>query len=231
MVNSYSSIPILALCGGGIGPVTLDLLEQRREERVQATQEGRRPSAVLIRTLSYVTGNPKSLKAWTFLVGCTLYAVLGGMSGFLQADVLAAAEEGNSKTKGVLLVLYPIIVGLLGVSLVFPGTAAHVIVAGCFQMFSIVYCFEAVQLATAVFGKDATITTVCSVFAYTGVAGLVLSFLMGGYVMGKTDQLVQHNKAMASSRSQSSSTIIHWGGSECSDGNGSRRGQTVFLIN
>lgn len=224
MTTSYASIPILAgiaLCGGGIGAVTLDLLDQRRKERARSAHEGRPAETVLIRTLSYVTGDPKSSKAWKFLVGCALYAALGGTAGFLQADVLAAAsgtaEGGGSggKTKGALLVVYPIVVGLSGVLLVlgvrllpydkYPraGTVTHVMVAGCFQMFAVIYCFTAVQLATAVFGEDATITAVRRVFAYIGVACIVLSFLFGGYVMGKTAQLVQHDKAIASSQSRS----------------------------
>mmetsp|Transcript_8548 Transcript_8548/g.14836 ORF Transcript_8548/g.14836 Transcript_8548/m.14836 type:complete len:174 (-) Transcript_8548:10-531(-) len=149
-MSPYASIPILAgiaLCGGGIGAVLLDLLEQRREERKRSEQQSRPAETVLIRTLSYVTGDPKSWKAWIFLLGCFLYAVLGGATGYLQSEVLAnynSNEEGSSETKGVLLVVYPIIVGLSGMLLVlgvrllpydrYPraGIATHVIVAGLF---------------------------------------------------------------------------------------------------
>ena len=43
-----------------------------------------------IRMLSYVTGDPTSCKAWIFLVGCFVYAVLGGVTGYLQSEVLLA---------------------------------------------------------------------------------------------------------------------------------------------
>lgn len=224
-ISPYASIPILAgisLCGGGVGAVSLDLFEQRREERKRSAQQGRPANTVLIRTLSYVTGDPKSWKAWVFLVGCSLYAVLGGATGYLQSEVLADYNEaeGSSETKGALLVVYPIMVGLFGMLLVLgvrllpydthprAGMATHVIVAGCFQMFAIIYCFSAVQLATTVFGEEATITTVRRAFAYTSVAGLVLSFLFGGYVMGKSAQLIQHDKVILSgSQSDANGTL------------------------
>lgn len=74
-------------------------------------------------------------------------------------------DDSNSKTKGWQHIVYPIIVGLsgmllgLGVRLLsydkYPraGIATHVIVAGIFQMFSIIYCFTTIQLATTVFGE------------------------------------------------------------------------------
>lgn len=190
--------------------------ERRRDERIQSEQQNRPPKMVLIRTLSYVTGDPTSSKAWLFLGGCFLYAVLGGVTGYLQSEVLDnnGNEEGSiskSKTKGVQLVVYPIIIGLSGMLLVlgvrflpydkYPraGIATHVIiVAGLFQMFSIIYCFTAIGLATTIFGEGATITTVRKAFAYISVIGLVLSFLFGGYVMGKSAQLTQHEKAIQS---------------------------------
>jgi hypothetical protein len=185
------SVPVLAgvaLCGGGVGAVVIDLFEQCRQQRDRS--DGRPPEAVLIRNLSYVTGDPRSLKAWVFLVGSALYAILGGVTGFMQADVLAAHGAGveTHKAKGPLLVLYPIIIGVSGAMLVlgvriFPyethrkaGTALHVAMAGCFQMFSIIYCFEAVTLATAIFGAEATTTVTRKVFAYvSAVASVVVS--------------------------------------------------------
>ncbi|KAL7529784.1 hypothetical protein ACHAXR_003154 [Thalassiosira sp. AJA248-18] len=193
----------IALCGGGIGAVSFDLFEQRREERKRSEQQGRPANTVLIRTFR----DSKSWKAWMFLLGCSLYAVLGGATGYLQPEALAdynGNKEGSSETKGVLLIVYPILVGLSGVLMVlgvrllpydtYPraGMATHVIVAGCFQMFAIIYCFSAAQLATTVFGEEAKITTLRRAFAYTSVVGLALSFLFGGYVMGKSAQLIQH---------------------------------------
>ena len=121
-----------------------------------------------IRMLSYVTGDPTSCKAWIFLVGCFVYAVLGGVTGYLQSEVLAyyyngSEEDSNSKTKGWQwqLIVYPIIVGLsgmllgLGVRLLsydkYPraGIATHVIVAGIFQMFSIIYCVTAIRMVAS----------------------------------------------------------------------------------
>ena len=219
-MSPYASIPILAgiaLCGGGTCAVLLDLLEQRREEQERSEQQSRPTNTVLIRTLSYVTGDPKSWKAWMFLLGCSLYAVLGGATGYLQSEVLAN-EEGISETKGVLLVVYPIIVGLSGVLLVFgvkllpydkypqAGIASHVIVAGLFQMFAIIYCFSAIQLATIIFGEEAKITTVRRAFAYIGVVGLVLSFLFGGYIMGKSAQLSRHERNISSGSSDDTLT-------------------------
>jgi len=219
-MSAYVSIPILAgisLFGGGIGAAILDLLEQRREERKQSEQQSRPATTVLIRPLSNVTGNPKSWKAWMFLTGCCLYALLGGATGYLQSEVMAN-YNGSSETKGVQLVVYPIIVGISGMLLVlgvrllpydkYPraGIATHVIVAGCFQMFAIIYCFSAVQSATIIFGKEAKITTVRRAFTYISVVGLVLSFLFGGYVMGKSAQLSEHEKHISSGSHDTTST-------------------------
>ena len=63
-------------------------------------------------------------------------------------------------------------------------------------MFSIIYCFEAVTLATAIFGAEATTTVTRRVFAYVSAVGFGLSFLSGGYVMGRTAQLIQHDNAI-----------------------------------
>jgi len=221
-ISPFVSIPILAgiaLCGGGLGAVLLDLLEQRRDERILSEQQNRAPNTVLIRMLSYVTGDPTSCKSYIFIIGCFLYAVLGGFTGYLQSKALGNTYEeimkSQTKTKGVQLVVYPIIIGLSGILLVlgvrllpydkYPraGIATHVIVAGLFQMFSIIYSFTAVGLAIDIFGEASTITTVRKVFTYISVIGLVLSFLLGGHVMGKSAQLTQHEKAMQSDANSS----------------------------
>jgi len=221
-ISPFISIPILAgiaLCSGGLGAVLLDLLEQRRNERILSEQQNRAPNTVLIRMLSYVTGDPTtSCKAYIFIIGCFLYAVLGGFTGYLQSEALVdnyynedeEIMKSKTNTKGVQLVVYPIIIGLSGMLLVlgvrllpydkYPraGIATHVIVAGLLQMFSIIYSFTAVGLAIDIFGEASTITTVRKVFTYISVIGLVLSFLLGGYVMGKSAQLTQHEKAIQS---------------------------------
>lgn len=195
MSDILASIPVLAgiaLCGGGIGAVLIDYFEQRQEQRTRS--DARPPETVLIRNLSYVTGDPTSLKAWVFLIGTALYAVLGGTTGFLQAQVLATQEqrEGTETTaKGSLLILYPILIGVSGALLVLgvrflpygthrkSGIAFHVVMAGCFQMFPIIYAFETISLATAMFGAEARTTIIRKAFAYVSVAGLALSFLTG----------------------------------------------------
>ena len=159
-------------------------------------------------------GDPRSFKAWTFLVGCVLYALLGAITGFLQTDALVTGEtetDTKAKAKGPLLIVYPIGIGVSGSLLVLgvrllpydthpkAGIALHVVMAGCFQMFSIIYCFASVTLATDLFGVEATVTVIRKAFAYISAAGLGLSFLFGGYVMGKTAQLTQHEKIVASS--------------------------------
>lgn len=164
--SPYTAIPILAgvaLIGGGVGAVVIDLFEQRRNQRERPDRDGRPPETVLIRNLSYIVGDPRSFKVWTFLVGCVLYAVLGAVTGFLQTDALVAGEtetDTKAKAKGPLLVVYPIVIGVSGSLLVLgvrllpydthskAGIALHVVTAGCFQMFSIVYCFATVTLAT-----------------------------------------------------------------------------------
>ena len=213
--SPFAALPVLAgaaLGGGGVVAVVIDLFEQISEQRNRS--DGRAPEPVLIRNLSYIVGNPKSLKAWVFLIGCILYAAFGGATGGLQADVLSdhnaalalADNASASKAKGALLIVYPIIIGLCGALLVlgvrwmpygtYPkaGIAFHVLMAGCFQMFSIIYCFEAATLATDMFGADASITVTRKVFAYISAAGLGVSFLFGGYVMGRTAQLYQHER-------------------------------------
>ena len=223
--SPFAALPVLAgaaLGGGGVVAVVIDLFEQISEQRNRS--DGRAPEPVLIRNLSYIVGNPKSLKAWVFLIGCVLYAAFGAATGGLQADVLsdhnaALAQAGSASTgkaKGALLIVYPIIIGLCGALLVlgvrwmpyatYPkaGMAFHVVMAGCFQMFSIIYCFEAASLATEMFGAGASVTATRKVFAYISAAGLGVSFLFGGYVMGRTAQLYQHESKvkLLPSRSQ-----------------------------
>lgn len=220
--SPFSALPVLAgaaLGGGGVAAVAIDLFEQIGEQRNRA--DGRAPEPVLIRNLSYIVGNPRSLKAWMFLIGCALYAALGGATGGLQAAVLsdhnaalAPAGSSTNKAKGALLVVYPIAIGVCGALLVlgvrwvpyttYPkaGMALHVVMAGCFQMFSIIYCFEAVTLASEMFGADASITVTRKVFAYISAACLGVSFLFGGYIMGKTAQLYQHESKVKTIPSQ-----------------------------
>ena len=210
--SPYSALPVLAgtaLGGGGIVAVAIDLFQQISEQRSRS--DGRAPEPVLIRNLSYITGNPRSLKAWVFLMGCVLYAAFGAATGGLQANVLSdhnAGSKNKAKAKGALLIVYPIAIGLCGALLVLgvrwmpytrhpkAGMAFHVIMAGCFQMFVIMYCFQAASLGTDMFGADASITVTRKVFAYISAAGVGVSFLFGGYVMGRTAQLHQHERKL-----------------------------------
>ena len=107
--SPFAALPVLAgaaLGGGGVVAVVIDLFEQISEQRNRS--DGRAPEPVLIRNLSYIVGNPKSLKAWVLLIGCVLYAAFGGAAGGLQADVLTdhnaalalAGSASTSKAKG-----------------------------------------------------------------------------------------------------------------------------------
>lgn len=66
-------------------------------------------------------------------------------------------------------------------------------------MFCIMYGFVSIQLATAVFGAGAEVTHARQALAYVSAACLGVSFLSGGYVMGKNAQLIQHSKLVSSS--------------------------------
>ena len=204
-------IPVLAgvaLCGGGVGAVFIDYLDQRREQRRRVVRE-----TILIRNLSTVTGDPRSLKAWVFLLGAVVYAILGGVTGALQAHALDDHDvpEGTKAPSGLLLTLYPVIIGVSGASLVLgvrllpwdthfrAGIIFNVVAAGSFQMFCIMYGFVSIQLATAVFGAGAEVTHARQALTYVSAACLGVSFLSGGYVMGKNAQLIQHSKLVSSS--------------------------------
>jgi hypothetical protein len=205
--SSRSVVPII----GGIGFVFcaglaayLDVQDQVRKEKARGAREQEDPDRVFVRYISMITYDPNSRPAKAFLCGSVIFLICASITGVWQSET----EGTSSLTTSAIAMSAAIFLMSVGAHLykIHPGvgTFVHMVLAGLFQAFSLVYGFNSWKLASRQYGNSATITQARLGITCVASACLVLNFLLFRTATAKTMLLMAHVRNAAEEASRDS---------------------------
>ena len=184
--------PIFPLLGGSCFilccalAVYLDFLDQKRDSKLEETDR------VFIRYTSIITYDPRSRSARTFWVGTVFFLIGASFTGVWQS----AIEDDSMMAISAIIMSLSLFLLCIGAWLYQVnrnvGTFVHMVLAGLFQVYALVYGFKAWMLSSSQYGDAATITQVRLILTCVACTCLVLSFITFRSVMSKTMLLIAH---------------------------------------